>query len=317
MNLPDARSGRTVLKDLFVRNLGLKLVALALSIVMFSLVHGAEDVRRSMDVNILLVPPSESSGRMMISEIPPRVRITMHGSRSVINTIERESIPAVELDLREGRPPRYYFTEDDFEVPAGVSITQIAPAHIDLEWDERVEREIAVEVAQSGELPDGLVLVDPASPEPAVVQVVGAGAVVNGISLIRTEEVDLTGLREGTVERRLILDGLPEHARYAGEPHVSVRYEVARDLEVRVLRRLSVEAVGGSVRRVRPAHVTVTLRGVRELLSELDREHVVPTADVSALEAGGGARSVEVTLHGVPEGAEVVSVQPASILVTR
>lgn len=317
MNAPDPRSGRTVLKDLFVRNLGLKLLALGLAIVMFSLVHGAEDVRRSVDVNILLVPPSESSGRMMISEIPPRVRITVHGSRSVINTIERESIAAVELDLREGRPPRYYFTEDDFEVPAGVSITQIAPAHIDLEWDERVEREIAVEVAETGGLPEGLALVNPPTPEPPVVQVVGAGAVVNGISLIRTEEVDLAGLREGTVERRLILDGLPEHARYAGDPHVSVRYEVARDLDVRTLRRLAVEAVGGGVRRVRPAHVTVTLRGLHELLADLDQEHIVPTADVSSLEAGPGAHSVDVTLHGVPDGAEVVSVQPASVLVTR
>ena len=68
-------------------------------------------------------------------------------------------------------------------------------------------------------------------PDPAVVRVVGAGAVVNGISVITTEEVDLSGLREGTVERRLSLEGLPEHAGFDGDPHVSVRYDVARDLD--------------------------------------------------------------------------------------
>jgi hypothetical protein len=227
MTLSEGRAPAAVKKGNWVtRNLGLKLGALTLSVLLYSWVHGSEDVRRSVDVDILVIPPSDASGRILTSEVPPRVRLTLHGSRSAINSLVSASLPPVELDLRTGDLDVYYFSEEQFDLPAGVALSQMAPASIPLSWEQRVERQVPVEVDGVGELRSGLVLTGPAVPVPSSLGVVGPESAVAGLSVLLTSPVDLTTLREGTVERRLDVVGLPELTRFTSESQVSVTYRV-------------------------------------------------------------------------------------------
>ena len=66
MTLSDGRTRAAGKKGNWVtRNLGLKLGALTLGVLLYSWVHGSEDVRRSVDVDILVLPPSDASGRIL------------------------------------------------------------------------------------------------------------------------------------------------------------------------------------------------------------------------------------------------------------
>ena len=143
-----------------------------------------------------MLPPSDASGRILTSEVPPRVRLTLHGSRSAINSLVSASLPPVELDLRSGDLDVYYFAEEQFDLPAGVALSQMAPASIPLSWEQRVERQVPIEVDAVGELRSGLVLTGPATPLPETLGVVGPESAVEGLSVLLTTPVNLATLRE-------------------------------------------------------------------------------------------------------------------------
>jgi YbbR domain-containing protein len=317
MSGSDGRRSAARKGNWLTRNVGLKVASLSLSVLFYSWVHGSEDVRRSVDVDILVIPPSDASGRILTSEVPPRVRLTLHGSRSAINSMVSASLPPAEIDLRGGDLDVYYFSEEQFDLPAGVSLTQMAPASIPLSWEQRVERRVPVEVQQVGDLRSGLILTAPPSPIPGVLGVVGPESAVNGLSVLLTAPVDISTLREGTVERRLDVIGLPELTRFTSESQVSVSYRVARNLETRTFRGLAVEVLNGSFRRIRPAEVRVEVRGLREIIGEITPEQLVPIVDLEGVTEAAGATSLRVQVRGMPVGVEVVSVHPAEVLVVR
>jgi hypothetical protein len=74
---------------LLTQNGRLKLLSLALSVGLFSIVHSDQDAQRSLFVDVVTVLPPPSKGRMLISEIPDQVKVTLRGSRTRISAIDR------------------------------------------------------------------------------------------------------------------------------------------------------------------------------------------------------------------------------------
>ena len=68
---------------LFVtENIGLKASALGIAILMFSLVHGAEDMERNIYVDVVVRPPPDAKDMILVTETPDRVRVRLKGSRA-------------------------------------------------------------------------------------------------------------------------------------------------------------------------------------------------------------------------------------------
>jgi YbbR domain-containing protein len=297
-------------------NLGPKLFALAASLILFSLVHGAEDAQRSIFVDVVAILPPADSGKVLVSELPDRVRVTLRGSRSLLNSIRREEMDAVQVDLTDTELRYFYFEPEAFEMPVGVGIVQLAPDSIPLTWDDRGEHEIPVEPIVSGQPGEGLSL-SSAIVEPAAVMVEGALSEIDALSSIRTESVSVRGLGAGTYERTVRLDPPRTHTSYPNGSSVTVRFQVVPERDERMLTELEVVAVGPSA-RVRPTSVDIQVRGAPDLIEDLSGDRLVPWVDSSTDElALGGTRPVEVQLRGVPHGIEVVRIDPAEVLVTR
>ena len=85
---------------LFTENLGLKAGALGIAILMFSLIHGAEDMERSVYVGVVVQPPSDARDMILVIEIPDRVRVRLKGSRARLNAIRQETLPPVDVTLK-------------------------------------------------------------------------------------------------------------------------------------------------------------------------------------------------------------------------
>jgi hypothetical protein len=62
--------------------------------------------------------------------------------------------------------------------------------------------------------------------------------------------------------------------------------------------------------------VDIVLRGLPATMQELDADRVVPFVDLAQLEPTGVATPIRVDLRGVPDGVEVVRVEPPEVLVT-
>lgn len=305
---------RNAIRDFFTNNFGLKLTSLVAAIVLFSVVRGAEDAQRSVYVDVVALLPAPSSGKMLISELPDRVRLTLKGSRSQVNAIRPELLPPVQLDLTDSSLHYYYFADDEFELPGAVTITQVAPASVELEWAERMEKTFPVQPQLTGAPPEGLALGAPPRAEPTEVVVVGPADRLGPLRVVRTDPFDLSEVEVGAQTRRIRLERLPEHCRVVGEDRVEVRFEVVRDLAERTFPGVRVVVEGGRARELSATRVSVVVRGVPSQIDLIDPAQVQAVVDVTGREPGEG--EVPIAIRGVPGGIEVSSVEPSNLSLT-
>src|SRR5688500_15244501 len=101
-------------------NFGLKVFAIMVAVGLYGLVRGAEDATTNVPVSVVALLPPPSSNKMLVSELPDEVQLTLHGSRSQINQIVRDGLDPIQIDLREERGSYYTFDPNAFELPAGV-----------------------------------------------------------------------------------------------------------------------------------------------------------------------------------------------------
>ena len=308
MKIVDQR--KRTFREIITNNLGLKIASLVTAIVLFSLVRGAEDAQRSVFVDVVALLPAPNSGKMLVSELPDQVRLTLKGSRSQINAIRPENIPPVQIDLTDTDLRYYYFADDEFDVPAGVTITQVGPTSVALDWASRVERTLPVQPRLVNQPPDGLVLGEPASAEPAEVVVVGPDTEVADLRSIQTDPIDLSQLQRGENRLGSALVRPPPHTRYQGEPSVTVVLDVVRDLAERTIGGIGIDVVGPG--RVEPTRVTIVVRGAPSAVQAVDPGRIQATADVTELDPATGG-TVPVLIQGLPDGVEAASVEPADV----
>jgi YbbR domain-containing protein len=295
-------------------NIGLKALALVLSILLFSLVHSDVDAQRSVFIDVVALLPPPGSETMLISELPAEVKVTLRGSRSRLSELSRDDFTPIQMDLREPGSGIYYFDTADLEVASGVQVVEIVPSNIPLTWATSAEKRVEIKLRLGGELDRGLKLRDEGQVRPSQVTLRGPKDRLEDIDTVSTSIVSLDGLAVGTHGRRVPLQALPEHVVYLEDTAVDVTLGVEPIVAERRFKRLRVEALGPGSALLRPDRVAVTLRGQQEALDELDAEALVPYVELDP-EAEPGTRPLDVRVRGVPDGVEVVGVTPASVLV--
>ena len=300
------------LQQALTEHLGLKAIAVIASVGLFIIVRGTEDAQTSVPVDVVALLPPPNTPKMLVSEIPDEVRVTLRGSRSVLNTVRREGVQPIQMDLRDTSAHFYYFDPEELALPAGLSIVQIAPAAVPLTWVDRDERTIAVEPALEGALADGLVLRGTPTAEPRAVRLRGPASEVNRLRTVRTEAVDIASLGPGTHERRVPLVPPPEHTIYPDTVSVVVRLHIDEQEGTRLLEASEISVVGG-VLTLRPDRVRVRVTGARVAVEALDPSLIVPWVDASAFDPARGAQSLAVQLRGLPEGLSATAL-PAEVL---
>jgi YbbR domain-containing protein len=289
----------------FTENLTAKIVSLVAAIVLFSMVRGSEDAQRTVFSDVVAILPPGDSGKVLLSELPDRVRLTLQGSRSLLNSIRREDLE-VQMDLTDTRLRYYYFDPAVFDLPAGVQIVQMAPASVPLTWADRIERRVPVEPQFVGTPEPGLSITEPVAVEPRRVLLRGPQNEVDPLASVDTQPIDLRGLAAGEQIRTVRLERPPTHASYVGEPMIEVRFEIVRELDERTFSELPVSIVGPVRATLRPGVVAVVVRGPRSSVETMEPTQVVPWVDIEDPALTG---TIE------PEGVEIVRVEPPSVLV--
>lgn len=303
---------KSFLMRALTEHIGLKLVALVASVGLFVIVRGTEDAQISISVDVVALLPPPSTERMLVSEIPDEIRVTLRGSRSVLNAVRRDGMQPIQMDLRDANAHFYYFEQEELELPAGASIVQIAPAAVPLTWVDRAERRVRVDPVFEGEVAEGNLLVGSVV-DPSNVQIRGAASEVRRIEVVRTQPVDLTELGPGRHQRRVPLTALPDHVTYVDTVSVVVTVTVEEEEGSRNFEDLEVSVMGGEPVALRPARVDVRLRGPRARIDDLHPRRVVPFVDVSALDPDRGAQPLAVQIRGLPDGI-VGTPDPAEVL---
>jgi YbbR domain-containing protein len=268
------------LRAALLENLNLKLVSLIVALALYSVAHGSQDAQRSLLVSVVALTPPETANRELVTPIPPQIRVTLRGPRSTLDDLHADNIGSVQLDLHSGKETRFTFEPSMVPVPPGLKVEQIDPPAIDLTWEDRISRDVPVEVGIVGSPAPGYVVKSAPSAEPGRVRARGPKSQVMVVQHARADAFDVNGLTNGKYTRQLAVDRPPARVIY-DVSSVSATIEIGRELAERPFTRVPIAILGRLNAKAQPADVDVRLTCPPEIVRALRSEQIVPRVQLN------------------------------------
>jgi YbbR domain-containing protein len=182
------------MKKLFLENLGLKIAAVLLSIVLWLFVTSRGQSEMSIDVPLEF--KNMPSGIEMVNHNIKTISLNIKGQEGVIKNIKPSDI-RVAVDLSKARKGEgvYYIERDDVKLPRMITVTSINPMSIKVTTEETVSKTAKVQPIIIGEPGKGYFIksID-VIPQSVLIEGVRSEVIKTGI--IKTEPLDITGFNE-------------------------------------------------------------------------------------------------------------------------
>jgi len=255
------------LREIFIEDLGLKILALIISLALW---YGVTGQRAPTTIRVPRVPINfRLPNNMEISNEPrTEVEVTLTGSKRALDGINVRDL-LVNVDVSDLKPGEHQLQLTPERVamglPDGVRYGDIQPNNLVLRLEPRVERELEVEVRRTGDVPEGYELRRITS-VPDKIKVRGPASHVNALDKAPTEIIRLDNRKESfTISQAAIqIDDkkvdLIDHV-------VSVQVEIEERPTTKTFTNVPVQEMAGS--QVSPGVATVTLSGPPTLLNKL------------------------------------------------
>ena len=175
------------------RQLGLKILALALASLLWLTVAGEHVVERSLRVPLEFRNIPEALE--IVGNPPDTVDVRLRGSSAVLSRVQSGEIVAV-LDLSTARSGSrlFHIRNDEVRAPFGVEVSQVVPATLALELEKSARRKVPVTPVIDGDPAPGFV-VGKYSVDPATVEIVGPDSHVRQVAEATTEPVSVKDAR--------------------------------------------------------------------------------------------------------------------------
>jgi len=245
MKLPfDARTVLARVWEATVENLGLKILSFAFALGLYAFVHGSEEAQRTLPVDVVATPPPASARRVLLTPLPPVVRVTVRGPRTMLDEMKADDLGAFQPDLRSGKVDHVEFDPSVIHLPPGVRVDQVDPPSLALRWEDEVIREIPVQASITGQPAPGFIIKGAPRVEPPTVRAIGPRSLVDVVQFARAAPFDVTGLdQEKAHEHVLAIDRPPPRVEFETQI-VTIKVEVAREEMQRIFDKLPVQVVG-------------------------------------------------------------------------
>ena len=297
----NVRSFTTRVRDALLQNVGLKVLAFVVALVLYAFSHGTQDAQRTFTVDVVAMLPAEEQKRILMTPLP-QVRVTVAGSRPLLDELRAEDFGPLQLDLRSGDLERLDLDPAMVRVPFGVQATQIDPPAISLQWEDEITRDIPIQASITGHPAPGFVVMGTPVTDPPVVQAKGPRSLVEPIQFARADAFDVTNMNQaGTFTRVLAIDRPPARVTYDLQT-VTARVEIARETLTRRFVKVPVEVVGAHRVTVSPKEVDVEVKGPPEVVNLLRPSQIVPVVELTGQNVsspGSVLAPVKVELEGV------------------
>jgi YbbR domain-containing protein len=208
------------MKKLIRKNLGLKVLALGLSFLLWWFVGGERNVQVGFAVPLEI--RSIPEGMAVTNKVERQVDVRLSGPSTLINGVEQKEISAV-VDLSDAKPGKRILslTERSVKAPAGFRVERVYPPSVEVVLEKLERRTVPVRPRIGGD-PEVLARIEKTEAEPPSVEVEALPKEFSRLKVLTTEEV-VPETPEGVFTARVRVN-LPEgHARIVGNPTVLVR----------------------------------------------------------------------------------------------
>ena len=295
------------------RNLGLKVLALVLSVLLWVTVAGEHVVERSFRVPLEFrnVPDALE----IVGNTPDTVDVRLRGSSALLSRMQPGEIVAV-LDLGGARAGSrlFHIRPDEVRAPFGVEVSQIVPGTLPLELEKSARRRVPVVPATDGDPAPGFVI-GRVSSEPSMVEIVGPESRVRQVAEATTEPVTIKDAKVRV--RDGVTVGVADTSVRLAEPQVAqVTVEIWPAPVERQIADVPVRyrnVAQGLTAQLSPRFVRLSIRGAQEGLADVHADGVQAFVDLAGL--GTGRYNLRVQVDPT-ERFGVVAIDPAVVAVT-
>jgi YbbR domain-containing protein len=208
------------------RNLGWKIAALALSVLLWIALSAAPDLVTARAVPILyrnLAPQFLVTG-----DVPETVRVEIRGSASQLSSSSlADSVALFDLGVIDTVGERTFtISSDNVNLPRGVTFLRAMPSQLRLRIARMAAKDVPVEVRVTGEVAPGYRLVS-STAAPASLRISGSEGRVSRVSSVETDAIDVGGLTQ-SAERRVNAFISDPEVRFESTPIVTVKLAIER-----------------------------------------------------------------------------------------
>ncbi len=268
------------------RHFGLKVLAIALASLLWLTVAGEHVVERSLRVPVEFrnIPPQLE----IVGDPPGSVDVRLRGSSALLSRVDPGEVVAV-LDLSAARPGSrlFHLRNDEVRAPYGVEVAQVVPGTLAIDLEKSDRRTVPVLPAVEGEPAPGFVKGRVTS-DPPTVEVIGPESRVHELTGATTEPVSIAGARAPVHDSVTV--GVPDSAvRLLQARTASVVVEIQPAPVELVVNHVPVRwhnLAAGLRAQIKPTATRVTVRGQREVLSDVTVDTIQAYVDLAGLGPG-------------------------------
>jgi len=186
------------MKKILLENLGLKIAAVLLSIVLWIFVTSRGQSEMSVDVPLEFkdVP----SGFQIVNHNVKSVGLNIKGQERLIKNIKLSDI-GVSIDLSKAKRGEniYYIHREDIRLPHAITVTNINPSSMRVIIEETVTKPVRVVPVLAGE-PERGYYVRFIEVVPQTVVIEGVKSEIAKVKSVKTEPLDITGISETSTQ---------------------------------------------------------------------------------------------------------------------
>jgi len=179
--------------QLLTRNIGWKLLALAMAVALWVTVAHEPELATTLSVPIEFknIPEDLDIG----ANVPERVRLELRGPSGRLSRDNLTDV-AVILDLSDANAGErtYNIRPSNVNLPAGVNFYRAVPSQVTLRFDRMVTREVEIGIPPFSKGPPDGYRVRAYTLEPSKTKIRGPGQRIRGITRVMVDPVDLSGV---------------------------------------------------------------------------------------------------------------------------
>lgn len=196
----------TILKNIFVRNWGLKLFSFLLALVFWFMIIPDEKLSFEKSVTVPLETYNLPAGLEIVEKPPPTIDVTIKAPHRLIDSINPETVRArLELGTARVEQTEFPIYRNMISLAVkGAEVKDFSPGQVRMRLERSREIKLEVKPTLIGQLKENLELVK-IEVIPSEVSIIGPESKVNTTDLVRTSPIDLSTLTESVEMETVII----------------------------------------------------------------------------------------------------------------
>ncbi len=191
------------MRKFFFENLGLKVAAVLLSVVLWIFVTSRGQYEISVDVPLEF--KNIPAGLEMVNHRTKVISLNIRGHERFVKNIKPSDV-RVSVDMSKAKQGEgvYYIGREDIKVPRAIAVTNFSPSSVKIVTEETTSKTVRVAPVIIGE-PERGYYIRSVEVAPQTIPVEGIRSEIIRMKTIKTEPLDVTGLSE-TFTQNLKID---------------------------------------------------------------------------------------------------------------